>query len=83
MYKHILIPTDGSELSEKAIKQGLALAKSIGAKVTAITISGTSYVLRMKRLGDSNRGDLCPNRLRQCEPLLDGLFRELRAVRRN
>ena len=29
MYKHILIPTDGSELSEKAIKQGLALAKRL------------------------------------------------------
>ena len=43
MYKHILIPTDGSELSEKAIKQGLALAKSIGAKVTAITVSETFH----------------------------------------
>jgi len=43
MYKHILIPTDGSELSQKAIKQGLALAKSIGAKVTAITVSETFH----------------------------------------
>jgi nucleotide-binding universal stress UspA family protein len=43
MYKHILIPTDGSDLSEKAIKQGLALAKSIGAKVTAITVSQTFH----------------------------------------
>ena len=43
MYKHILIPTDGSELSEKAVNQGLALAKSIGAKVTAITVSETFH----------------------------------------
>jgi nucleotide-binding universal stress UspA family protein len=43
MYKHILIPTDGSELSEKAVEQGLALAKSIGAKVTAITVSETFH----------------------------------------
>jgi nucleotide-binding universal stress UspA family protein len=43
MYKHILIPTDGSELSEKAVKQGVALAKSIGAKVTAITVSETFH----------------------------------------
>ena len=43
MYKHILIPSDGSELSEKAVKQGLALAKSIGAKVTAITVSETFH----------------------------------------
>jgi nucleotide-binding universal stress UspA family protein len=34
MYKHILIPTDGSPLSRKAIREGLKLAKAIGAKVT-------------------------------------------------
>jgi nucleotide-binding universal stress UspA family protein len=39
MYKHILIPTDGSTRSEAAAKQGLALAKSINATVTAITLS--------------------------------------------
>ena len=36
MYKHILIPTDGSELSMKAVTHGLALAKSVGAKATII-----------------------------------------------
>ena len=36
MYKHILLPTDGSKLSGKAIKQGIQLAKSLRAKVTAI-----------------------------------------------
>ena len=39
MHKHILMPTDGSELSQKAIDYGLALAKSVGAKVTFITVS--------------------------------------------
>lgn len=38
MYKHILLPTDGSKLSEKAVKQCIQLAKSIGAKVTAINV---------------------------------------------
>ncbi len=33
MYKRILIPTDGSAISRKAVKQGVAFAKSIGAKV--------------------------------------------------
>ena len=33
MFKRILIPTDGSELSEKAVKVGIDFAKSIGAKV--------------------------------------------------
>ncbi|NJM34812.1 MAG: universal stress protein [Rhodomicrobium sp.] len=37
MYKHILIPTDGSELSEKAIHHGVALAKALGAEVTIAT----------------------------------------------
>lgn len=39
MYKHILIPTDGSSLSANAIEQGIALAKCLGAKVTGITVS--------------------------------------------
>ncbi len=39
MYKHILIPTDGSELAEKAIHHGLALAKALGAQVTITTAS--------------------------------------------
>jgi nucleotide-binding universal stress UspA family protein len=33
MYKRILIPTDGSAVARKAVKQGVALAKAIGAKV--------------------------------------------------
>jgi nucleotide-binding universal stress UspA family protein len=43
MYKHILIPTDGSELSAKAIKEGVQLANAIDAEVTAITVSETFH----------------------------------------
>jgi nucleotide-binding universal stress UspA family protein len=39
MYKHILIPTDGSELSRKAVQQGIALARSVKAKVKLLTVS--------------------------------------------
>ena len=39
MYRHILIPTDGSRLSRNAITHGAALAKSINAKVTILTVS--------------------------------------------
>jgi nucleotide-binding universal stress UspA family protein len=39
MYKHVLIATDGSELAEKAVVAGLELAKGLGAKVTAVTVS--------------------------------------------
>lgn len=34
MFKHILIPTDGSTLSAKAIKSGIKLAVSMGARIT-------------------------------------------------
>lgn len=34
MFKHILIPTDGSPVAAKAIKAGVALAKEMGATVT-------------------------------------------------
>jgi len=38
MYRHILIATDGSALAEKAVSHGLSLAKSVGAKVTALIV---------------------------------------------
>jgi nucleotide-binding universal stress UspA family protein len=34
MFKHILIPTDGSPVSIKAVKAGIALAQEHGARVT-------------------------------------------------
>jgi nucleotide-binding universal stress UspA family protein len=34
MFKHILIPTDGSSVAAKAIQAGVALASEMGAKVT-------------------------------------------------
>ncbi len=39
MYNHILIPTDGSPLSQKAVAHGLDLAKSVGAKVTFASVT--------------------------------------------
>ena len=35
MFKHVLIPTDGSPVAAKAVKAGLKLAAELGAKVTA------------------------------------------------
>lgn len=35
MFKNMLVPTDGSVLSQKAVVKGVALAKAVGAKVTA------------------------------------------------
>ena len=44
MYRHILIPTDGSELAQRAVPHGLSLAKAVGAKVTAVTVEHTFNV---------------------------------------
>jgi nucleotide-binding universal stress UspA family protein len=44
MYRHILIPTDGSELAQKAVTHGLSLAKSVGARVTALTVEASFNV---------------------------------------
>jgi nucleotide-binding universal stress UspA family protein len=37
MYKHILIPTDGSELAGKAVTAGIEYAREAGARVTLFT----------------------------------------------
>jgi nucleotide-binding universal stress UspA family protein len=34
MFKHILLPTDGSRQSNKAVKAGIRLAQTLGACVT-------------------------------------------------
>ena len=39
MFKHILIPTDGSELSNMAITNGVQFAKDIHAKITGLTVT--------------------------------------------
>ena len=39
MFKHILLPTDGSKLSDKAVKQAIKTAKALGAKITAIHVT--------------------------------------------
>ncbi len=36
MFKHILIPTDGSHLANKGAAAGIALARQLGAKVTGL-----------------------------------------------
>lgn len=48
MYKHILIPTDGSELSAKAISQGIQFAKSINARVTGLTVSPNFHTFSLR-----------------------------------
>jgi len=39
MYRNVLIATDGSELAQKALDHGMAMAQAINARVTVVTVS--------------------------------------------
>lgn len=43
MYNNILIATDGSQLSRKAITHGIMLAKALNARITVVTVSSPLY----------------------------------------
>lgn len=45
MFKHILIPTDGSELSHRAVSKGVQFAQEIGARVTGLTVTEPYHYL--------------------------------------
>ena len=49
MFKHILIPTDGSELSKMALEEGVALAKALGARVTVVTVTTPFHIITGNR----------------------------------
>ena len=38
MFRHILVPTDGSPLSAKAVKAATELARTMNARVTALNV---------------------------------------------
>lgn len=63
MFEHILIPTDGSESSAKAVAKGAALAKALGAKITLMTavvpasevLAGAAYKAADNPMNDAAR----------------------------
>jgi nucleotide-binding universal stress UspA family protein len=46
MFKHILLPTDGSKLSDNAVKQAIEVAKAFGARITAVHVVGNYHLLQ-------------------------------------
>lgn len=44
MYEHILLPTDGSERSARAIRVGVQLARTLGARVTGLYVNEMTYI---------------------------------------
>ena len=48
MYKRILIPTDGSDASRRAVHAGVALAKTLHADIVALSVTPTFHVLSLE-----------------------------------
>jgi nucleotide-binding universal stress UspA family protein len=53
VFKHILIATDGSDLADKAVHQGLALAKALNAEATAVTVTEPWDALSMAAIAEA------------------------------
>jgi nucleotide-binding universal stress UspA family protein len=45
MFAHILLPTDGSKLSEGAVFRGIELARQCGARVTGLYVAPEFHIL--------------------------------------
>ena len=43
MFKHILLPTDGSKLSDKGVRETIKMAKALRAKITAVNVVGNYH----------------------------------------
>jgi nucleotide-binding universal stress UspA family protein len=51
MFKRILIATDGSELAQKAVDQGLALARALRAEVVVVHVTASWTSMPVSDLG--------------------------------
>jgi nucleotide-binding universal stress UspA family protein len=65
MFKNILIATDGSELAWKAVEHGIALAKSLGAKVTVVTVTVPFHIFTLDPLVVEDTADQYRKRIHE------------------
>lgn len=70
MFRHLLLPTDGSQLSKAAIQKGVQFAKSINAKVTGLYVMPEFHVLtdKTEMMGDSEEF------AKDCRAVADGFL---------
>ena len=81
MYKCILLPTDGSELSERAVLAGIDLARESGASVIGLHVTPPYHVLttRPEMLAET-REQYAEQSERQARRILDGVAENAGAV---
>ena len=84
MYRHLLIPSDGSEVAEKAVTAGIEFARSIGARVTAFTampeyqLPAVSDVMSHKRVPSLQQHEDWAKR--EAQAILEGVARRAAAA---
>lgn len=63
MFRHILLPTDGSKLSEKSVKLGVGMAKALKARVTVLHVSpkfhAFTYQMDLLQIAPSDYAKAC------------------------
>src|SRR5436189_6076402 len=72
MFKHILIATDGSDVSRRAVTRGIELARATGASVTAVSVIDTRILIGTPFITTEPRAF-------DVFPVLDALRKETRA----
>jgi nucleotide-binding universal stress UspA family protein len=50
-YRHILVPTDGSEISERAVEQAVSLASALGARLRLLHVQ-VSFPISLVGVGE-------------------------------
>lgn len=69
MYSHILLPTDGTERSLRAIEAGLRLAKTVDAQVTGLSITKPTYIHEVDKFPDPHADEALSEIGRRAEAL--------------
>ncbi len=84
MYRHILIPTDGSALAHRAVAHGLALARAVGARVTVLTVEASFNVYDVPasrvNLMSTAFEEYAKHAREHAASILDGIADEAKAV---
>ena len=68
MFTHVLLPTDGSKLSESTIRKGVQLARSLNARVTGLSVTPK---LRFFNYDSEIPGGIKEEAARQCRAMCE------------
>jgi nucleotide-binding universal stress UspA family protein len=74
MYKRILLPTDGSNASERAIDAGVGFAKELGAELIGLTVTPEFHTFTFEReMLEHTPEEFAQQSQKRAQQLLDGI----------